>query len=108
LQIDLNKLDFFKNNPFYPTYLYYNPYDTKKAVQIRLSAPSDIFNVLTGKYIDKNVSKKISFNIGADDVVSLVVVPAKSELSYDGKKTLINGIPVVYDPACSDDNERKR
>lgn len=98
LQIDLNKLDFFQQASL-PTYLYYNPYDAKKSVQIHVDKPSDLFNVLTGKYIAKKVSGNKSFSIGADDVVSLVVVPAGSKLRYDGNKTLINGIAVAYDPA---------
>jgi hypothetical protein len=101
LQIDLNKLDFFATHKPYPSYLYYNPYNVKKSVALTLSGPSDVFNVLTGKYMARNVSKKISFDVPADDVVSLVIAPAKSELRYDGNKTLINGIPVVYDPAVT-------
>jgi hypothetical protein len=96
LQIDLNKLDFFKSNPAFPTYLYYNPYTTEKKVQIDLSAKSDLFNVLTGTYIARNVSGKQYITISADDAVSLVVVPARSKLAYDGRKTLINGIPIAY------------
>lgn len=96
LQIDLNKLDFFKNSFFYPTYLYYNPYDSGKSVMIDLEAPSDLYNVLTGKYIARNVSGKKFFDIDADDVVSLVVAPAKSKVKYDGNKTLINGVVVAY------------
>jgi hypothetical protein len=102
LQIDLNKLDFFTTHKFYPAYLYYNPYTVKKTVALPLNGSSDIFNVLTGKYIARNVSKEISFDIGPDDVVSLVIAPAKSKLTYDGKKTLINGTPVVYDPALKE------
>lgn len=99
LQIDLNKLDFFSDRQAYPAYLYYNPYDSKKSIVLTLTNPSDVFNVLTGKFIAKDVSTEVSFQIAADDVVSLVIVPAKSKLSYNGSQTLINGIPVAYDPA---------
>lgn len=102
-QIDLNKLDFFRSDAF-PAYLYYNPYETTKSVQINLDESSDLFNVLTGKYLAKNVSGKKSFKVGADDVVSLVVVPAGSKLQYDGNKTLIDGIPVAYDLTYDDES----
>jgi hypothetical protein len=78
--IDWNKLDFFTTHKFYRAYLYYNPYTVKKTVALPVNGSSDIFNVLTGKYIARNASKEISFDIGPDDVVSLVIAPAKSKL----------------------------
>lgn len=98
LQIDLNKLDFFKNESFYPNYLYYNPYESKKSVTIELDDPSDLYDIIKGKYISRNVSGKTSINIEADDVVSLVVVPAKSKVKYEQNKITINGITVAYNP----------
>ncbi len=98
LQIDLNKLDFFKEAPAYPTYLYYNPYSEAKLIQIHLDSRSDLFNVLTGKYVARNVAGTRSFSVGADDVAVIVVAPAKSRLSYDGRKVLLNGVVVSYLP----------
>ncbi len=95
LQIDLNKLDFFSDST-YPSYLYYNPYTVKKSVQINLRAKSDLFNVLTGKYVARNVSGNYSVKMKADEVMSLVVAPAKSRVTREGKKILINNIVVAY------------
>jgi hypothetical protein len=99
-------LDFFTNHKPYPTYLYYNPYTSKKTVSLALRVPSDVFNILTGEYIAKNVSTELRFEIDADDVVSLVIAPARSKLTYDGKKTLINDIVVTYDPEFSHIKDR--
>jgi hypothetical protein len=96
LQIDLNKLDFFKSNSAYPTYLYYNPYKRDTSVQINLSNSSDIFNSLTGKYIAKNVSGNYAFNIAADDVLLLVVAPANSKLIYKNGKIFLNNRVISY------------
>ena len=89
LQIDLNKLDFFKSD-IYPTYLYYNPYKSDTSVQINLLHASDLFNPLTGNYIAKNVSGNYLFNIAADDVLMLITAPAKSKLVYKEQKIFIN------------------
>jgi hypothetical protein len=98
LRIDLNKLDFYKSGTSYPTYLYYNPYESKKSVRIDLEKPSDLYDILTGKFIARNASGKTSFKIGADDVVSLVVVPPDSKVNYDDNKIMINGTIVSYNP----------
>ena len=48
LQLDCNATDFY-NDESYPTYLYYNPYDTAKTVEIKLDDYSDLFDAVTGK-----------------------------------------------------------
>jgi len=101
LQIDVNKLDFFKETS-YPTYLYYNPYFSDKSVQITLSSASDLFNSVTGEYIARNVSGTTAITIPADSAVVLVVAPADSTLTYSGNKTLINGVPVAYSPPSTE------
>ena len=98
LRIDLNKLDFFKSDSSYPTYLYYNPYKTDTSVQISLSNRSDLFNPLTGNYIAKNVSGVYSFNVVADDVSILVVGPAKSKVAYKERKIFMNKRFISYQP----------
>ena len=97
LQIDCNALDAFSETSF-PTYLYYNPYSTSQSVQITLGAAVDLFNVLTGEYIAKNVTGTQTFSISADSAVLLVVAPANSLLAYSGSKTLINNVTVAYEP----------
>lgn len=98
LQINLNKLDFFQDNKTYPSYLYYNPYEVEKSVNIETSSPSDLYNVITGRYLARNISGTTSIKIKADDVVSLVLVPANSRLEKNEGKVFINGIPVAYLP----------
>lgn len=95
LQIDCNKLDFYKDTS-YPTYLYYNPYSVSKSVQITLSSSSDLFNAVSGDYLAQNVSGTQSFNIPADTAMVVVIAPANGTLTYSGNKTLINNVPVAY------------
>ncbi|MEK0316505.1 S-layer homology domain-containing protein [Cohnella sp. 56] len=96
LQIDLNALDFYKQENGYPTYLYYNPYATTQSVQIKLDKASDLFDVITGQYVARNVSGTSTFSVPAGNSVVLVVAPANGKLTYTSNQTLINSVPVAY------------
>jgi hypothetical protein len=97
LQVDVNKLDFYEDSS-YPTYLYYNPYSTAQSVEITLDSSSDLFNAVSGSFLAQNVSGVQSFSIPADSAVVLVVAPPNSSLSYSENKTLIDDVPVAYNP----------
>ena len=94
IQLDVNKLDFYSKS--YPTYLYYNPYLDAKQLKISLSKPSDLYDVISGKFLAQNVSGEAAFAISPDSVVLLVVAPARSARTYVGNKTLLNGVVVAY------------
>lgn len=98
LQVDLNKLDFFKSDSSYPTYLYYNPYKTDTTVEISLKKSSDLFNALTGKFIARNVSGNHSFTISKGNVMVLIVAPANSKIVYKNRKMFIHNRVVSYEP----------
>ncbi len=96
LQLDLLKTDFF-NEEAYPTFLYYNPYTSSKTVSINVgSNPVDLYNVLTENFVVQNVTGETNFDIGADNAVELVLVPAGGTVSYELNKLLINDIVVDY------------
>lgn len=96
LKIDVNALDHY-SNPIFPMFLYYNPYAVQQSVQIMLTSPSDLFNVLTGEYMARNLSGTSCFTIPEDDAVLLVITPTDSVISYSGNRTYINNVIVAYD-----------
>lgn len=98
LQLDVNKLDFYKGAPgtYYPTYLYYNPHSTPQQINIPLSSASDLYDVISGQYVATNASGTTSFTVGAEDAVLLVVAPANSTRTFNGSKTLLDGVTVGY------------
>ncbi|WP_339244487.1 discoidin domain-containing protein [Paenibacillus sp. FSL R10-2796] len=102
LQIDLNALDFYQTGKSLPTYLYYNPYQTDQNVQISLSSASDLFDVISGEYVARNVSGSQTFHVPASNSVVLVVAPSGSKLTYTDNRTLIDRVPVVYANAPQD------
>ena len=54
LQIDCLKTDFIRNDA-YPTYLYYNPYNETKTIEIKLpEGKHNVYEMLIGEFIIKN------------------------------------------------------
>jgi hypothetical protein len=97
LQLDLLATDFYHDKA-YPTYLYYNPYTTAKAitVQTEKGKKTDLYNTITGKFIARNVSGNASINIPAKSAVIIVHTPAGAKLTQEANKWLVNGVVVDY------------
>jgi concanavalin A-like lectin/glucanase superfamily protein/type IX secretion system substrate protein/Big-like domain-containing protein len=96
LQLDLLKTDYYREDA-YPTYLYYNPYSSSRAVAIDVGlSPVDLYNVLSETFLAQGVSGITNFTIAGDGVVELVLVPAGGVVSYNLNKMLINDIVVDY------------
>lgn len=95
LQIDLNALDFYSESS-YPTYLYYNPYDEDKSIEIRLEASSDLYDAVTDSHLGEAVSGLTSITVPANNSVVLVLSPAGSLRSKRAGRTYIDGVLVRY------------
>ena len=100
LKLDCNKTDYYQDS-MYPTYLYYNPYDEVKNVEIDLgNEKHDIYDSVTGKYLMKNVSGKQSFRMLADSARVIVLTPANSTAQIkNGETTYINETLVAHSKA---------
>jgi hypothetical protein len=96
LQLDCLATDFFHDRA-YPTYLYYNPYDVAKEVQIDVGPEvRDLYDAATDGFLRKNVKGISSFSLAADTAAVVVVAPAKGAITRKGNKRLINGVVVDY------------
>ena len=96
LQLDVLKTDYFHDEA-YPTYLYFNPYNVEKTVQIDVgSSQHDLYDAVTNSFLRTNVSGTTSFTIPPDAAVLVVVTPAEGTITYDLDKTLIDGVIVDY------------
>ncbi len=97
LQLDLNATDFF-SNASYPSYLYYNSYDTPKAVLLDVgNGQHDIYESISEKIISQNKTGQVSIIIPAKEAVMVVVTPTGGEIRYDKNKMLVNGVVVDFD-----------
>lgn len=98
LQLDCLVTDYYHDEA-YPTYLYYNPYDSEKTVEIDVgSEEKNLYDTVTETFLVTNVSSLVSFQLPTDSAAVVVVVPANGTLSYNGTRTLINDITVDYEP----------
>ncbi|MFX1282973.1 MAG: hypothetical protein ACFFB5_04925 [Promethearchaeota archaeon] len=98
LQLDCLVTDYYHNEA-YPTYLYYNPYDVYKTVEINVGSEAmNLYDTVTESFLVTNVSNLASFHLPADSAAVVVVAPTDGILSYNGTRTLINNVTVDYKP----------
>jgi hypothetical protein len=97
LQLNLLATDFYRDEA-YPTYLYYNPYNEAKTINI--SAPkgqkTDFYDIVTGTFVAKKVKGSAKVTIPAKSSAVIVMAPAKGKVTYSGGKMLINNVVVDY------------
>jgi hypothetical protein len=81
LQINCNATDFYHEESF-PTYLYYNPYDSMKSVSFFNNQKDkvDLYDVLTHSLLSKEISEEGSFEIAPKSSRLIVVLPAGSRV----------------------------
>ena len=96
LKIDLLKTDFLRD-PAYPSYLLYNPYPDDREVLVSVGSElTDVYDAVTETFLESGVTGDVAITVPADDVRSLVYVPAGSTLTYDDNRFLANGVIIDY------------
>ncbi|QNK61031.1 hypothetical protein H7F33_10565 [Pedobacter sp. PAMC26386] len=97
LQLNLKATDFY-NQSGYPSYLYYNPFTKTQQLNLSLSIheKSDIYNLMTQKFVAKNVRHGFKFSIPPLASVVLVIIPSGGEIKLKDKKMSVNGVVVDY------------
>jgi len=96
LQLDCLVTDFYHDEA-YPTYLYYNPYVVERAVEIDVGpGPKDLYDAVTHKFLERNVTGLASFTLSADSAAVIVVTPAGGEAKIEGKRMFVNEVVVDY------------
>ncbi len=99
----------FGHSPAYPTYLYFNPFDSSVAVSINVgNATTDLYDAAVNSFIKNNVSDQTSFTIPANSARVLVLTPSGGTVSYSEEKMLVNGIVVDYRSSQSVANHSPR
>jgi len=90
------KTDFYHDTA-YPTYLYFNPYDTPKTVSIDAGSNCvDLYDTVSQTFLRTDISGITDFNIPADSAVVVVLAPAGGEITISDNKKLINDVVVDY------------
>ena len=97
LQLNCNATDFYGANAF-PTYLYYNPYDSIKSVCFYKSDKNDVnlYDAITHEVLVRHAGEESCFDVPAKSSRVLVVVPADMDINKKGGKYLLNDKVVAY------------
>jgi hypothetical protein len=96
-RLDLLACDFFRDKA-YPSYLYYNPYDDSRGVNVEVgTAAVDIYDAVRNTFVARNVTGATKVRLAGDSAMVLVLSPAGGKETFDGRKTRVDGVVVDYD-----------
>lgn len=95
LKLNCNVTDFYANRP-YPVSLYYNPYPEARKVGYQSSVKADIFDIVSKKYLAKNVIGATEISIPADQACVIVELPAGTRIEKKNNRLFANGNIIAY------------
>ena len=95
ISLDCNTTDFYSGNK-YPMYLYYNPFAETKTVNWFSDSNIDLFDIVSKKYMVKNVNGIVSINIPAEDAIVVAVLPAGTRLKTEGSRIKAGNTVIAY------------
>ena len=97
LQLNCNATDFYQTHSF-PTYLYYNPYDSSKSISYTNEEKFkvDLYDVIEHEYIGKQIVNQSTFTIDATTAKVIVVLPSGSKIRKLGNQYRVGDKVVAY------------
>lgn len=96
LKLDALKTDYYHDEA-YPTYLYFNPYNEEKSVEIEVGwGIYDLYDAISNDFLERSVSGIATFSIPGNNAVLLTLLPADGTVTYELNKMLVNGVIVDY------------
>ncbi|MBK9256791.1 MAG: T9SS type A sorting domain-containing protein [Saprospiraceae bacterium] len=96
LRLDLNETDFYSDGA-YPSYLYYNPFDTPRMVTLNVGDQRhQIYETISEKFILDDVTGEATLTILPKQAIMVVVTPYGGTIRYDKNKMLVDDIVVDY------------
>jgi hypothetical protein len=97
LQIDCRITDMYKKQEAYPTYLFFNPYETAQMVETNVGTQkTDVYDTVSRTFIKKGVRGTVSFSIAADAACVLVFVPSGKKLVVEKGVLKAGGLPIDF------------
>ncbi len=82
--------------PAYPTALYHNPHDAPKTVAVPLNAPVDVYDLVSGRFLERGVSAAWHLTLAPDQAAVIVLVPPARKAERRGAQLLVDGVVVDY------------
>ena len=97
LQIDCRLTDMYRKQAAYPTYLFFNPYQEAKTVEINVgSSKTDVYDTVNRSFILRGVIGQVSFSVASDAARVLVFVPSGKKWEKLKGILTADGVPVDY------------
>lgn len=87
LKLDCNATDFFSERP-YPVFLIYNPYPDDRYITYQAHGKYDLYDVVTKKYVARNVVEGQKVNIPAKKARLIYELPAGTKLTKKGNRII--------------------
>lgn len=94
LQLNCNTTDFYAPRAF-PTYLYYNPYETNKNITYTSNDAVDLFDVVAKEYVVKAKQGEFNVELPADAARIIIELPAGTKIVKQGNKLVTQEGEVV-------------
>lgn len=95
LRLNCNVTDFYSARA-YPTYLYYNPFTENKAVTYHPAGKVDVFDIISKKYLVKNIDADTKITIPANAACVLVELPAGTRIERKNNSLNANGNTIAF------------
>lgn len=94
LKLDCNATDFYSARP-YPVFMVYNPYAKKRSVVYKVAKPCDLFDVVSKRYVARNVQEQTSINIGGHTAQVIYELPLGTKLSVGNGQIRTNDNQII-------------
>lgn len=100
LQLNMNTTDFYAAES-YPSFLYYNPHPVRKKVSVHIEnrQNADLYDMVSGRFLARNVSGSKKIKIAAKGSAVIVQVPTGGKLTFNNGMMLVNDVVVNYNYA---------
>ncbi|MGC4021757.1 MAG: hypothetical protein QM734_07345 [Cyclobacteriaceae bacterium] len=88
----------FYHEKSFPTYLYYNPYDSIKSVCFYNTQKDkvDLYDALTHSYLKKEISEEGCFEIAPKSSRLLVILPSGSKMLHENGADKVQSAVVAF------------
>ncbi len=102
LKIDVCKTDFFQHA--FPTWLYYNPYEEQKEIQLLLPNTCDGWDLISNRYVFRSLSGHQLLSLGAKQTILLTLIPVGTDIYYHQDQMSAGNQVIDYHSGVFDGN----
>ena len=96
IRLDLLRTDYYGGEA-YPTFLYFNPYETGQSVGITLpDGTYDLYDAISNVSIESGMIGSASLSIPAKEALMVVVYPSDSSISVNGNRTYAGEVIIDF------------